>query len=122
MREVRSVCGRDPTHLAHLTHNILSASKLVTAWCSEIGFLTSLAACYSGSFSLGDVGEQISLHQAGWLYNYKELVQENISLKLPHLSFQQSRVKLFALDNWTMFIFLWILSRLRPSCLFWHGA
>ena len=33
-----------------------------TAWCSEIGSLTSLDACNSGAFC--DVREPISLHQA----------------------------------------------------------
>ena len=36
--------------------------NLYTAWCSEIGSLTSLDACNSGAFS--DVREPISLHQA----------------------------------------------------------
>ena len=39
-----------------------SCGPTCTAWCSEIGSLTSLDACNSGASS--DVREPISLHQA----------------------------------------------------------
>ena len=49
--------------------NLLLQVKQCTAWCSEIGSLTSLDACYSGACS--DIKEPISLHQD--VYPYQSL-------------------------------------------------